>query len=227
MRYRILLLDADGTLLDFLKAEAHGIEAALKKNHLPFRPDILQLYSDINRSCWEEFERGALSKEVLLVERFRRLFGKLGVEGDPATVALSYRDELGRGAYLIDGARELLDELKETHDLYIITNGVAETQYSRFSLSGLDKLVKKSFISEEIGFPKPQKEFFDYVFAHIPDFQKEETLIVGDSLTADIQGGINAGVDTCWYNPAHLPNLQGREITYEIDRICDLKNIVS
>ena len=106
-----------------------------------------------------------------------------------------------------------------------MTNGVAATQYSRFAISGLDKLVKGIFVSEEIGIPKPQKGYFDYVFAQIPGFRKENALMVGDSLTADIMGGINAGLDTCWYNPGRKPAPAGINITYEIHDIRELPEI--
>lgn len=227
MKYQTLLLDADNTLLDFQKAEARGIEAAFQAHCLPFSPEILALYSEINRRCWEEYERGQLDRDRLLIERFCRLFRQIDVEADAGAVALSYRDELGKGAYLIEGAREVCEELGKTADLYIITNGVAATQYSRFAASGLDKLVKRSFISEEIGYQKPRREFFAYVFAAIPDFHKDRTLVVGDSLTADIQGGIQAGVDTCWYNPRHVPRPEAMQITYEIDDIRKLREIVA
>lgn len=225
MRYRTLFLDADETLLDFKKAEAQGLECALRRHQLPFDEEILALYSGINKRCWEEFEQGKFDKETLLVERFRRLFAALAVTADPDTVRRTYHEELGKGGFLIEHAYEVCEELGKTHDLYIVTNGVASTQYSRFARSGLDRLVKGIFVSEEVGVPKPQKEYFDYVFAQIPGFQREGALMVGDSLTADIQGGINAGLDTCWYNPGRKPVPAGLKITYEIHDIRELPDV--
>lgn len=225
MEYQTLFLDADETLLDFKRAEAQGLENALRRHQLLFNKEILALYSGINKKCWEEFEQGFLDKETLLVERFRRLFAALDIKADPHAVRLSYHEELGKGGFLIEHAYEVCEELGKTHDLYIVTNGVAATQYSRFALSGLDKLVKGIFVSEEIGIPKPQKGYFDYVFAQIPGFRKENALMVGDSLTADIMGGINAGLDTCWYNPGRKPAPAGIKITYEIQDIRELLKI--
>lgn len=140
-------------------------------------------------------------------------------------VRRTYHEELGKGGFLIPHAYEVCEALGKTHDLYIVTNGVAATQYSRFARSGLDKLVKGIFVSEEVGVPKPQKEYFDYVFAQIPGFKKEQALMVGDSLTADIQGGIHAGLDTCWYNPGRNQAPAGLNITYEIHDIRELTEI--
>ncbi|EET61548.1 HAD hydrolase, TIGR02254 family [Marvinbryantia formatexigens DSM 14469] len=225
MKYQTLFLDADETLLDFKRAEAQGLENALRCHQLPFSEEILALYSGINKKCWEEFEQGVFDKDTLLVERFRRLFRALDITADPDAVRRTYHEELGKGGFLIAHADEVCRKLKETHDLYIVTNGVAATQYSRFAISGLDKLVKGIFVSEEVGFPKPQKEYFDYVFAQIPGFQKERALMVGDSLTADITGGINAGLDTCWYNPERKQAPAGMNITYEIHDIRELLEI--
>lgn len=218
-------MDADETLLDFKKAEAQGLEHALRRHQLPFDEEILALYSGINKRCWEEFEQGMFDKNTLLVERFRRLFAALAITADPDAVRRTYHEELGKGGFLIEHAYEVCEELQKTHDLYIVTNGVAATQYSRFARSGLDRLVKGIFVSEEVGVPKPQKEYFDYVFAQIPGFQKKSALMVGDSLTADIRGGINAGLDTCWYNPGKKPVPADLKITYEIHDIRELLDI--
>lgn len=226
MKYQILLLDADGTLLDFQKAEARGLEAAFSHYHLPFDENMLADYSAINKKCWEEFEQGLLDKKSLLVERFRRLFEKKSIHADPNAVRVTYQYELSLGSYLIEHAYEVCEELSKTHDLYIVTNGVASTQHRRLRESGLDKLMKGIFISEEIGCQKPQKEFFHYAFRHIPGFRRESALMIGDSLSADIQGGINAGVDTCWYNPFSKENTGNRNITYEIRDIRELLTIV-
>lgn len=226
MAYETLLLDADGTLLDFEKAEARGIEQTMKRHGLPFDKDILALYSRINKKCWEEFEQGLLTKEALLLARFYRLFDTLGIDADAETVRRTYQSELGKGAYLLDGAYEICERLAQTHDLYILTNGVSAIQYSRFSLSGLDRIVKDIFVSEEIGCQKPQTEYFERVFARIPGFCRSKALMVGDSLTADIQGGINAGVDVCWVNAKGLSAPEGMQITYEIRDIRDLMQIV-
>lgn len=222
MRYQTLLLDADGTLMDFLAAEAQGIRNTFLIHHLPFDENILRDYSEINKKCWEEFEQGLLDKKTLLVERFRRLFVKYQFDADPDMIRITYGEELGKGAFMIPYAYEVCEELAGSYDLYIVTNGVAFTQKRRFHDCGLDRLVKGVFISEELGYQKPQKEFFNEVFARIPSFDKERTLMIGDSLSADIQGGINAGIDTCWYNPDYKDRPEHMQITYVIHDIREL-----
>lgn len=226
MGYRILLFDADGTLMDFKRAEAQGIEATFQIHRLPFDREILALYSEINRRCWEEFESGLLAWDALHTERFCRLFAKLGIRADAQAVQATYRDELGKGAFLMDGARELLLTLRKEHKIYIITNGVATTQRSRFQKCGLDQLVDGVFISEDIGCRKPQKAYFDHISAQIPDFSAGEALIIGDSLTADIQGGINAGIAVCWFNPEGLAAPGNMRIDHQIRRLEELKEFV-
>ncbi len=226
MRYQTLLLDADGTLLDFKKTEARGIEETFRRYHLAFDRQLLEDYSAINRKCWEEFEQGMLDKETLLEERFRRLFSRYQIKADTSAIEKTYQYELGRGAYLIEGAYETCEKLSKTCDLYIVTNGVAVTQYQRVHDSGLDKLIKGMFISEEIGFQKPQPEFFQYVASHIAGFDKHRALMVGDSLSADISGGIHAGLDTCWYNPADADMPLEMTATYVIRDIRKLADIV-
>lgn len=225
MGYPILLLDADGTLLDFKKTEARGLRETFRQHDLHIDQQILADYSIINKKCWEEYEQGLLDKETLLEERFRRLFAKYGITADTAAIEETYQYELGQGAYLIPEAYETCEALREKCDLYIVTNGVAVTQHTRIRDCGLDKLIKGMFISEEIGYQKPQREFFEYVFDHIPDFDKKKALMVGDSLTADIRGGICAGLDTCWYNPGRLSRPEGLPVTYEIQDIRDLADI--
>lgn len=224
--YDFLLMDADGTLMDFERAETCAIEETMIRHGLPFSPEILALYSGINKKCWEEFERGEITKQTLLVERFRRLFERLHVTADPAVVRLTYQAELGKGAYMLPGAKELCRRLSRTHKLYILTNGVSATQHSRFALCGLDKLADAVFVSEDLGSQKPARDYFERVFARIPGFSRERALMVGDSLTSDIQGGINAGVDTCWYNPGGIPRPREMDITYEIRRLRELEAIV-
>ncbi len=226
MNYNILLLDADETLLDFHRAEAQALESAFFIHRLPYHKDILKLYSSVNKKCWEEFEQGFLTKPQLLIERFRRLFALLPIKADAEKVRQTYQKELGKGAFLINGAYDVCRELSLHCSLYIVTNGVSEIQYSRLSKSGLDKFVKDIFVSEEIGFQKPQRAYFDEVFRRLGNPSKDGILLVGDSLSADIRGGIDAGIDTCWYNPYGKEKPADMDITYIIDDIKKLPSFV-
>ena len=199
--YTTLLLDMDGTFLDFEAAEKSAFMTAMTRHSYPAGEGEYACYQRINHGLWEAFERGEIDKPTLLSTRFGRLFDALGLKGDGAAFEREYQALLGEGAQLIEGAEEMLSYLAEGHALYVVTNGVERTQRNRLRLSGIDRFMTDLFISEAIGWQKPQKEFFDCCFERIPGLDRSRTLIIGDSLTSDIQGGFNAGIDTCWFNP--------------------------
>lgn len=224
MKYRHLLFDADDTLLDFKASEQAALRLLFNSLNIPLTKGIHDLYQEINHTLWTEFERGEITKEDILKTRFRKLFAKVGIEITRPNLEAEYQEMLASGHMVIPGVFEVLDQLKEHYELFIVSNGVATTQYNRLHNSGLYPYFKAIFISEETGYQKPQIEFFKYVFARIPDFEISRALIIGDSLTSDIQGGINSGIDTCWYNPNNIHNMKGLPTTYQI---CNLKELCS
>ena len=226
MPYKTILFDADMTLFDFNASEAQCLEQTLMEFGYPHSPEILALYSRINDSYWKRFERGEVTREALIVERFRDFFREIGVKGDPAAFNRQYLENMGGSALLLEGARELCERLCKTHKLYIITNGNARNQRRRFEKVGFGAYFKDIFISEEMGCQKPQAAFFDYVAAHIPNWDKESTLVVGDSLSSDIKGAINYGLDCCWFNPQRLEYTLPQPCTYEIHTLEELLPIV-
>lgn len=225
-KYEVLLMDVDGTLLDFDKAEAEAFRELLKKYGFSPEPALVEEYHDINKQCWEAFEEGRMEREQVLTGRFERFFKAHGRDVDGQEAENFYRIHLGKGTYLIDGAIELCQYLKPRYELYVVTNGIADTQRVRLKKSGLLGYFKGIFISEDAGSQKPQKEFFDYCFAHIPHASPEKMLLIGDSLTSDIRGGQNAGIDTCWFNPERRGNEAHIPVDYEIDSLEKLRNIL-
>ena len=224
--YRYLLFDADGTLFDFERAEAEALRQTLHLHELQWSVRARDLYRDINQNLWQEFEQGLISKDRLQIERFKRLLEQVPLPGDPEVINTSYVNELGRCSFLFDGAEDICRRLSDHHKLAIITNGIAGVQYPRFEKSPLAAIISDLFISEEIGYQKPQAEFFTHVLAALQIEDRKSALVIGDSLTADIMGGINAGIDTCWYNPRHLPQDSLIRPTYEIDRLEALFNLL-
>lgn len=202
MKYTTLFLDLDNTLLDFNKAEETAIERVLIKYDLPCDKSTVRLYSEINASFWKRFEKGEIPKDAIFEGRFKKLLEVLGKEGDTAKISKDYCGFLSEGYFTVDGAIEILEYLKNKgYYLCATTNGFSFTQYKRIKHSGLEPFFDKVFISEDAGHQKPEKEYFDYVVNNIPEKNRENILIVGDSQSSDILGGINSGIDTCWYNP--------------------------
>lgn len=227
MKYDILLFDVDNTVLDFDSSEEQALRKAFCEEGLEFSSHALEVYRKNNISQWQLFEQGKLTKPQVLINRFELTFRELDL---PLSKAKStgdlYEEYLKDGFFVVSYAVEVLTALQSDCQLYVVSNGVAEIQNSRMKGSGLEKYFIDRFVSETVGYPKPQIEYFNYCFAHIDNFDKAKTLIVGDSLTSDIQGGVNAGIDTCWFNPKHLANSSTLSPTYEIDDLRQILNLV-
>lgn len=204
MKYETILLDADGTLLDFARSEREALTGVLREAGLPIRDEVIETYSQINDRLWKALERGEIQKSVLFYRRFELLLERFCMEGDAHAMAKRYMELLSRNGDVLEGAEALCRHLSKERRLYIVTNGTEWIQRGRLADSGLLPYVRDVFISDLIGFPKPRVEFFAYVAEHIPDFDPARTVIVGDSLSSDMAGGIAFGIDTCWYNPKRL-----------------------
>ena len=227
MKYKFLLFDADNTVLDFDKSEEQALRIALGSAGIDFNQEVLKTYVKNNLFMWEKLERGEVTKEQVLIGRFILTAEELGWKCDVNAVAKQYEMKLHEGYFVIDHAREVLQQLIDNgHKLYLVSNGVLSIQNARMKGSGMEKYFIQRFISEQIGYPKPQKKFFDYCFEHIDGFEKSQALIIGDSLTSDMQGGVNAGIDTCWYNIHNINNNSGLKLNYTIYDLRELYDIV-
>ena len=207
MRYDIVLFDVDGTLLDFHRSEREAVKEALAMSGIDADCEMIKKYSDINDGLWKMLERKEIERSVLLYRRFELFCEYYGYSADAKKIAVDYMNTLSTKAYFIAGAEELLKSLFGKVKMYVVTNGVEFIQRSRYARTGMDKYFDGLFISEAIGFNKPDARYFEYVAENIEGFDPSRTVIVGDSLTSDIKGGINAGIDTCWYNPEGNENI--------------------
>lgn len=198
---KYVLLDIDDTILDFKKAEAIAVKKTFELMGIAADEKLIARYSEINQRQWERLERGELSREQVLVERFRILFDEIGVSAPAEVAQATYENLLSIGHYFIDGAEELLNELYGKYELYIVSNGTAFVQDRRLKSADIVRFFKRIFISERVGHNKPSKEFFDTALGSIEGFDRSCAILLGDSLTSDILGGINAGIKTCWFNP--------------------------
>ncbi len=231
MRYQTVLLDADDTILDFHRSEREAISDTIRTVGVEPTDERIAAYSEINQGLWRALERGEITKKRLIVRRFElflEYLGRKSDEQDAKRMAETYMSALSTKGYFLSGARELCEALFGSVRLYIVTNGVGFIQRGRQAVSGLDCLVDGVFISEDVGYEKPSHLFFEHVAERIPDFCKETTLIVGDSLTSDMLGGVRFGIDTCWYNPKELSpteELAGK-ITYTVSTHKEIERIV-
>ena len=198
-----LLLDLDDTILDFHKAERIALSKTFRDFGLEPTNEVLDLYHEINKRHWEQLELGTMTRDQVLVGRFHQLFEQLGMQVDADACMKRYEQNLSIGHYFLPGAEEAVKRLKEHYRLFLVSNGTATVQHSRLTSAGLYPYFEQVFISQEIGYNKPDKAYFDRCFARIPGFDREKALMVGDSLTSDIRGGINAGLKTVWINPTH------------------------
>lgn len=224
--YNWLLFDADGTLFAYDGAEEEALQNVFTHYGLPFSEEITQRYKLINQEMWNRLEKQTISLLQLRWQRFADLFEELGIDQDAKMFSETYLDYLGKSAHLIPGTLEFLEQLDGKFNMVIITNGITDVQLSRIRLSGLDRYFPHVFTSEAIGIFKPAIGFFDAVFEGIGHPPKEKVLVIGDSLTSDMAGGVGYGLDTCWYNPFGLADELGLPITYEIQDMQELFDVL-
>lgn len=198
---RTILFDLDNTLLDFNRAERQALTRTLQELGIEPKEATLRRYSELNLTQWKLLEQGKITRPQVKLRRYQLLFQELGVDCPAEQAARLYESYLAEGHFFMEGAEALLRELAPRYRLYLVTNGTAQVQQKRLRSAGLGAWFQGYFISEAIGFDKPRKEFFDLCFSVIPAFAPEETVIVGDSLSSDIQGGKNAGIRTIWFHP--------------------------
>ena len=225
LKYTTLLFDLDETLFDFLKSEEYAACKLMEVYGIPATKDNYELYSAINAEKWLMLEKGEITRPKLLVERFADFFDRVGAKADPAEVNITYMKLLSQAGFMLDGALDTCRILSEKYTLYLVTNGTKYVQTGRLSNSPIMEYIKGVFISEDIGYNKPQKEYFDYVLAHIEEKDKSKILVIGDSLSSDIAGAVNSGLDCCWVN--RKKQAVDSPATFEIGDVTELLDILN
>ena len=221
-----LFLDLDDTILDFHAAEAVAVSKTLRKFGVEPTAEIVERYKQINILHWKMLERGEITREQVKVGRFQALFRELGADCDALAVTQDYEKNLAIGHYFLPGAEKAVERLSKKYRLFLASNGTASVQKGRMTSANLYRFFEKVFVSEEIGHNKPEKAYFDACFAEIPDFDPEKAMIVGDSLTSDIRGGINAGIATCWVNRHGAPRDPEIPADFEIESLSQLEALL-
>lgn len=220
--YTTLLFDADGTLLDFEKAEEYSFFYTGEQFGLPFTPAMQESYHAINSALWDLLEEGGIQKSQLVIQRFQDLFQKYQLQADPAAFNDAYLDNLALCAARIDGALQVVKTLSQHYKLVLVTNGVSRAQHRRMEASHLAPYFSQVIVSEDAGAEKPSRQYFDYMMETCGFSDCSGLLLVGDSLTADIRGAVQYGIDCCWFNPAGKPRAGAYAPTYEIHALEEL-----
>ncbi len=222
-----ILWDVDGTLLDFTYSQTCALTKCFASAGLPITEEIIERYDRINDSYWKRLELGEVTKAQLLTGRFTTLFREFGIEHvDLEAFCREYQFELGNVYRYKDESIRIVQSLKDRTAQYVITNGVTMTQRNKLGLSGLDRWMKDIFISEEIGCPKPERTFFERCLEKVEEKDRRKILVVGDSLTSDIKGGVNAGLKTCWYRPEGSENRSPWIPDYEISDLHQIYGVL-
>ena len=224
--FEYLFLDLDDTILDFRKAERIAIGKVMSHFGVEPTEERRHRYHEINKWHWHQLELKNMTRDEVLEGRFEMFFAELGIPVDKVAVARLYEEYLSQGHWFLPGAEEAVDALSKKYRLYLASNGTASVQKGRMTSANLYRFFEISFVSQEIGHNKPSKEYFEAAFARIPGFDKSKCLMVGDSLTSDIQGGINAGLKTCWVNPTHAPHPAEITPDYEIESLSQLEALL-
>ena len=224
-----ILWDIDGTLLNFDLAETAAIYKCFEIYNLEKPTDeMIKIYKEINDIYWKRLERNEISRDEVLLGRFEEFFKKYGINTEIVEeFNHNYQIELGKTYVFNPYGKEVVRNLATSYDQYAVTNGSLTAQRGKLEGSDLNNILKNSFISELVGFEKPDIRFFDYVFEKVGDYDHKNYLIIGDSLTSDIQGGVNAKIKTIWFNPDSKENYLNLPIDAEIKSLKEVENLIS
>ncbi len=221
-----VLLDLDDTILDFKMSEKVALTKALTELGINVTDEIVSKYSACNISQWKRLELGEITRDEVKLNRFKLLFDDLEITLSPSLATPLYEKYLSQRHFFIEGAEQMLKDISQSYDLYLVSNGTKKVQQGRLKSAGITQMFKGIFVSEDIGTEKPNIDFFNYVFDTIPNFDKKETVIIGDSLSSDIKGGINAGIKTIWYNPRNTQNTTSLTPDYEISDLNQISRLL-
>ena len=223
---KVLLLDVDNTLMDFHRCARQAMDLTAAEQGIQFPENLFEIFTGINNGLWREIEKGSLTVEELHQIRWNRIFDAIGIKRDGVAFEQGFLKNLAQGDATVEGARELLEYLAPRYTLCVASNAPYQQQTRRLSNAHLLDYFQKFFISETIGFSKPKREFFDACMKELPGIEKEEIMMIGDSLTADIAGAADYGFQTCWFNFAKASREKGAMADHIVDTLAEIKNIL-
>ncbi len=203
MAYTHLFFDADGTLFDFNTSEKKALENTVRRMCGVWKPELADLYHQQTKKTWMELEKKLITLEKLKTLRFERFKEVSGLDFDVAEISKVYIDFLSQSDDLFPGTVELLEELYKKYTLVLVTNGITSVQRGRVKTTDTEKYFKAIVISEEVGVAKPDPKFFQIASEQSGNPAKENILMIGDSMTSDMQGAKNYGIASCLIVPPH------------------------
>lgn len=224
--YEVVLFDLDHTLFDFDESERFAFAQMVDVAEGAFGPDDFATYRQLNARLWKQVERGEILAGDVRKRRTAQFCEQLGIEADQDQMTQAFIDGLGAGGELFPGAVDVLEQLHSKVTMGLATNGISVVQRTKMARLGVDRYFDAVVISDEVGVAKPDPAFFDLLLGQLDDPERDGVLMVGDSLGSDMQGGINAGISTCWYNPGGDPVSGELQPTFEISHLTEVLELV-
>ena len=221
-----VLIDIDDTIFDFRKSASSAIKKAATEYNIKITEEMLEKYFEINVVLWQDYENGKIPKSYIFENRFNMLFKDFNINIIGTDFEDKFQKYFKTEYVFIDGAKDFLKYLSSKYAIYAASNSTYDSQIHRLKSAGVLGYFKDVFISDVAGAQKPTKEFFDYCFKNIPNVKKEETILIGDSLSSDIQGANNAGIKCCWFNESGKHCAEVQKYDYEIDKLSKIKDIL-
>lgn len=226
-KYELLLFDLDNTLIDFDADQKKAFRYVFEEMGYEYKDSVLEEYKKIDGIVWNELEIGKIKTvNDLYKKRCEMFFDIYNINETIDTFNELLDKGFQRSGTVFNNVENILKRLRKNYELVIITNGPKSQQYTRLKNAGLDEYFSYTFVSEEIGYNKPNINFFKYVLKKLENKDKSKMLVIGDSLTSDIQGGKNSGIDTCWYNRTCIENDTNIKPNYEIRKLEQIINIL-
>lgn len=223
---KIVLLDLDNTLIDFNECARHSIIKSFENHGFTYTEETFKTFITENVKIWKRLEKGEITKADLRANRWNIILEKLGIDYDGTIIEEEFEKGVAQGAYAVEGAYELLDYLYPKYELYIVSNGFRFVQESRLKIGDFRKYFKDIFLSEDIGIQKPAKEFFDYCFEKLENPEKKDVILIGDSLSADIMGGLNYDIECIWFNKNGDELPKDIKPTYTVNTLKEIEEIL-
>ncbi len=223
---KTVLLDIDDTILDFKACAEAAVCKASKEYKFVFTFDMFHYYLNVNEKLWNKYENGSIAKNTIFAKRFKTVFDTFNINMDGMEFENKFQQYFQNEYIFIEGAEEIIKYLSSKYNIYAASNSLYESQKSRLTKAGIIGYFKDLFISDKIGAQKPQSEFFEYCFKNIPGFNRDETIIIGDSLSSDIQGANNSGIKSCWFNSSNIRERKYLKYDYKITSLSQIKDIL-